>query len=229
MMQLVTVLIFALIWSAPAQNINNTYLRPANGSFMICPGQPCLTLNQLAENSERHVISSNTTLVLLAGDHVLQRKLSLNINSYTSVMVLRGVSSTVRIFFQNKNAMIVLKNAHNFTIENITFMLHFYHSAFSIFRSQGTITSCMFLGRETNKFSSQIRTIYCESSNVTVLNSLFQRNQPKAITCRKRGNLTISGCKFIHNGPGNVIESFSRMNIIITESVFEQNSGRALN
>ena len=230
-MQLVAVLIFALIWSAPAQNFNNVYLRPANGSLTICPGQPCLTLNQLAENFERHVISSYMMLMLLPGDHVLQRELTLNMST-DSVVVLRGVSST-KIFLQNENATIITKNARNITIENITFMLHNHdvkYSALSINRSHVVITNCSFLGpREINENSPQKTvSIYSYSSNITVFSCLFQRNQPKTIKCHERGNLTISGCRFIQNGPGNVIESYSRMNIIITESVFEQNNGRAL-
>ena len=125
--------------------------------------------------------------MLLPGDHVLQRELSLSTSARTgSVIMLRGVSSTEKIFLQSEEATIATKNARNFTIE-YTFILHHNRQSFlapyvspetslyvlKIIGSHVAIINCMFLGRENNKTSGG--SIYSKGSNVTVLNSLFKR------------------------------------------------------
>ena len=98
------------------------YVKPNGPADAVCPGEPCLTLNQLAVRIYYNNFSfSGSNVVFLPGNHSLLVFYLVNVSDIT----LRGYSndsSQARIIIE-QFAPIFFINVSNLQIESLTFIL----------------------------------------------------------------------------------------------------------
>ena len=197
-----------MLCSTVAQNV--LYVKPSIDPAVVCPGQPCLTLGQYAEMSDRY-FTTGSTFVFLAGNHSLHTVLSLaNVSDTT----LRGPgnSSTARIFFSN-NATIRCENVGSFLIDG----LKFKSATLRMNRCDYKILNCVFQGSGN---------MYAQFCNITVHDCLFEGNAGlgRSLKIWRNSNLTLAGSTFTGSSGGAIAATLSAVNLE-GRNVFRFNSG----
>ena len=140
--------------------------------------QPCLTLNEYAEQPDIY-FTSRSTFVFLAGDHSLQTTANL-VDVSDVVYQKREGEAAVSIFFQNQ-AAVRCERVTNFTITGLNFSVHSQslsqdYSRLAFITSTGVvIANSSFLGNgdAQGNFS---RAIYSSRSRIDIVDCRFEGN-----------------------------------------------------
>ena len=90
---LVLLSIIVLVTSQP---LNLRYVRPHDPSPHYCPGQPCFTLDQYAEEVAAHFVSGSV-FVFLAGEHSLTQSIVVEDVSSLSLRGQENGSVNIRV------------------------------------------------------------------------------------------------------------------------------------
>ena len=184
--------------TSPVSSAHDVYYVMSDAPSETCPVQPCLTLSELME-MDRYFITGST-FVFLAGNHSLNTSLGL---ADVSDLTLRGdwVNSTASIFL-GQNTTLVCENVSNFHIEGLTFILCKYackiESVLLFLNSNKIIISnSVFQGNEV----AEVRSVFSQNSNITVLNCLFQANGGRNGGALKAisSSMNVTRSKFIGN------------------------------
>lgn len=151
------------------------YVKPENASNFSCPDQPCLTLDQYAENTSIY-FTTGATFVFLPGNHSMQ-----------STMKLKNISNiTLRGTRQNSTTptprwvglSIHCRDVRNLSIEQLMFDQWFFigthmnpAAALVLFHCEVIISDCTFKGRENTS-----HTVRASQSKITITRSRFEAN-----------------------------------------------------
>ena len=192
------VLTLALLSSIHAESytVSTYHIKPTPDT--PCPAETCLTLSEYAQG---HLLTSDTTLIFLPGDHSLDRDIAVtNVTRF----VMLGDSASL----PSMASTIVCNGPHVFTFLNIS-QLHIYFLQ---------ITSC---GSGTVPAISVVSV-----SHVQTLGSVFQDNG-KASLLVVGSMLNCSRTNFSNSlGTGLVL---SKDYVELHSSVFSNNSGGGVN
>ena len=177
-----------VMWSALARV---HYVKPNNYTSLICPGQPCLTLDQYTQQTATY-FSTGSTFLFLPGNHTLQTIIELK---DISDVVFRGTvkhSSDITIIHGNGD-IISCAGVVNLTINGLTLKkinLQFVRSesillsdsifldnlvsALNCINSTLTVNSCHFEGNKGDYGGA----IFVESlTNLEIIDSTFINNE----------------------------------------------------
>ena len=190
-----------------------------------CESKPCITLTQFATNSSHYLDTTNTTLVLEPGNHILN--VSLMIHSVSLFALLSHSSSIVpvvtcynfakadfikvdqvaiygiRFVGCGRNSFI---SVNNFILKNSTFMDHPYYYSGRALQLIGTTTTIIHSSFINLADSFQNITlggaIASSQSNLTIIGSTFQGNHAAlggALFARNQCRISIWNTTFINN------------------------------
>ena len=201
---LVLILMTASASSASAKQ--TLYVKPNNLSSNCSNQLPCLTLDQYAHQQDSYFVSE-AVFLLLPGNHSLHLAVSLR-NLY-DVVIMGMENNSVTVFCRTAMA-IQCQNVTNLKIQGIAFHLYSAHdnedniaSVLSIRYSQVLLTKLTFqLTNPANVTSSISKSIFCSSSNITIIRCLFQGNTGDyggAIRASVRSYITLTASVFIEN------------------------------
>ena len=101
-----------LVFSTTSSGHTILYVKPTPDTS--CPADPCLTLSQYAQQPH-HYLTSNTTLLLLPGDHVLSVNFTVENVSNFEVHAAQLFSHA-----ENQAVKIVCQGLVGFTFRNIS-------------------------------------------------------------------------------------------------------------
>ena len=115
-------LLFLLVYADSAANSQQAHYYITPSLSVHCPGDPCLTLPQLAANSTSYLGNeTNISLSFLPGNHSLDGELSLS--NADNVSMIKGIEGNRIVFVECDN------QSGRFSISEITFAtikdLHF--------------------------------------------------------------------------------------------------------
>ena len=215
-----TLAVFTLFISFPLYCTQNTqYIKPTTAT--PCPGEPCYTLFQYAEQYLENV-SSNATLVFLPGDHTLNLTISVGTlsklwngsQSDHSLLTLLGSPSSL----PEITSRIVCTWPAGFLLSGIT-ELHITALAF---------ISC----GHNDRAAINILSVW----NVRISNCIFQNNTNNRSGSSENGfggaihvhssNLTLAESIFEHNFAykGGALEVFTNTTATLSRNIFRNNS-----
>ena len=207
-----------------------------------CPSKICLTLSQFAIsaqlNSSSNWISSNTTLIFLAGNHILDTEFSIsNISNF--YMLSNNISRSTHT--------IRCKHRVNFRFENMTILFMKGLKFIGCGNNRFTSIECFIIENSTFQGQNDSETaVYITDTNLTIMNSSFTSNRVghclsifDSILSTSRfvrvggaifvakSNVSIIKCTFINNSAeiGGTIysTSYALNNISISNSIFVSN------
>ena len=201
------------------------YVRPEDLSSLSCPGEPCLTLSQYAEQTSKY-FTTGSTFVFLAGNHTGANAIKLaNVSEVTLKSNLPSCilcSHDFTIMCDNvthftieglkfvyssrypKNSVMEISNGWNISISHSTFLGtgDLYHSltrAANCTHSTITFTDCYFEGNTADLGGA----IHALGSNVILTNSVFVRNAANlsggAIFAYENASLSMKDNTFLLN------------------------------
>lgn len=133
------VLLALILVNVPTFSAEKAYVHPSNSSD--CPGEPCLTLDEYAENVTEYSIPG-TEFIFLSGEHFLNIPLTLtsitNINltgdsdneakiiSLSALVRIGPLSSDISLNFlqiQSDYYSLIVGNSDSIKITNVTFLV----------------------------------------------------------------------------------------------------------
>lgn len=155
---------------------NVYYVKPENGSYSLCPHQPCLPLDHYINNTVEY-FTSDSTFVFLPGQHTMVTSISLNL---VSNITLKGMGP-------NANATIVIHYpilfCRNLSMLNVTWLTFDTKGVrFSVRMYSAAairIDECMDVIISDCKFQGDGKLLVLGiklSYNISVVNSLFEGN-----------------------------------------------------
>ena len=197
------VLILVLVSSVSAKQ--TLYIKPNNVSSDCSNQLPCLTLDQYAQQQNYFV--SEAVFLLLPGNHSLH--VTVNLRNISDMSFEGMGNNSVTVFCRTELA-IQCQNVTNLKIQDIAFHLHSDYdykdiiaSVLRIHDSQVSLSKLTFqLINPTNITISISRSIFCSSSNITIVSCLFQGNigdYGGAIRASARSYITLTASVFIEN------------------------------
>ena len=158
-------LISLFLWSTSA--LHERYVKPDNPSSLICPGQPCLTLDQYTQQAATY-FTTGSTFLFLPGNHSLQATINL-----TNIYDLKFKRSEEKgsTIHGNRGAILCV-GVINLTIDGLTLKT----THFEVSESTGIVISdSTFLGNG-NLTENSRSTLICINSDITVINCHFEGN-----------------------------------------------------
>ena len=174
----------------------------SGSSPVRCPSQPCLTIDQYAQQAKEY-FTAGTSFVFLAGNHSLSMRIDLKDSSDITFKLDRfDPESDAVVVVEGHGASIVCKNVSRFRIEGLRFMLHANNSTgFSIFNS-----GLLLLSKVT----------FLRSGSIS-----------QAIEFH-RSNATINGCNFVNNvgSRSGAVSATDASNVTIIDSNFTANTAQ---
>ena len=208
----VTVLI-----STSAQQVS--FVKTNESAFEHCPGQPCLTLEQYAQQGKTF-FKTGTTFIFLPGNHTLES--TVNLTSLSAVTFIANDSDSI-VIIACRNAFIRCENVKNLTIRGLVFELltsSREYSALMFHSSTGILISkSSFQGSgKGNTIGS--RAVHSEYSVLNILSCYFDGNTGDSggAILAVNSNVTLSGNVFTRNkaieygGAIFALESYIRIN-----------------
>ena len=158
------IIIVSFLWSTSA--LHERYVKPDNPSSLICPGQPCLTLDQYASNTT--YFTTGSTFLFLSGNHCLQT--TINLTDIYNLKFKRNEEQDSTI--HGNGSKILCKGVINMTIDGLTLKA----TNLEVFKSKGImIFNSTFLGNGTlSEYSTGALT--SNDSNITVIHCHFEEN-----------------------------------------------------
>ncbi len=114
-------LLFAQILLLVSSTQHSRYVKPSN-SYLSCPYQPCLTLDQYTQQAEKY-FTTGAIFQFLAGNHSLQN--SVKIENVSEITLKRkDTNNVVIIIFKNELSILCENvtnlNVHSFYIQTTT-------------------------------------------------------------------------------------------------------------
>ena len=232
--------LFLSILSSSAEDI--CYVKPANSS-QVCPGDPCLTLGQYANETAMY-FTTGSVFVFIQGNHTLDEPLCiehvsnvtmkrLNINDIVSILCIR-------------NSGIEGYNITNMFIEGLEFVILFDRRIISgtllVFNASGgiMISNSQFRSKVIESgISIRKRALHFDfCDTIAIINCRFEgigARKGGAILALNRTNLTLARNTFIGNiaEEGGAINVHDQTVLILAENTFIRNraehSGGAIN
>ena len=202
------------------------YVKPSNYS-LNCPGQPCLTLEQFAQQRSDQFFNSGSIFQFLAGNHSLQNSISLkNLSNISFIGEALNFSDFKVVCMAN----IWCENVSKLTVEGLMFIFHYSDSEvqqtlFQIF--QGSRVLMRFSAFRGNENSSKFfRAIHVTRDSILKIEGcLFEMNSADygGVIYGRESNITITSSIFISSQArfsGGAI--FSKISILVIEDSFFQ-------
>lgn len=183
-----------------AQDVH--YVKPNNMSINSS-SQPCLTLDQYAQQPATY-FTPGSTFVFLAGYHSLQA--TVNITSTSNITFKAETDdSSIKIACINE-VTILCDTVNNLTLQGLTFILDSNSilrdsSALHFFNCRSTLLASMFQG-SGNLTRNSLRGIYSLYSALTIVSCHFEGNTGDyggAIYASEGSNINLTGNTFIRN------------------------------
>ena len=193
---LTTLLLFFL----PTQEIR--YVKPRDSSPVSCPGQPCLTLDQYAEQTTTY-FTTGSTFVFLAGNHTVLN--AVNISRISSLILRGDLDQNTTLLFQNE-AMIHCEYITNLVIEKLTFLLNYSDenrqiSALNLTNSKDILINSSVFQRSEHSGKYLARAIYTAHSTLNIEKCVFKRNSAVdgGAVYAEVSSITLHGNTFVDN------------------------------
>lgn len=214
-------LILVVVFSASAQNVH--YVKPIYSSFLSCPGEPCLTLDQyIFPQDPITYFTTGSVFVFLAGNHSLDTTVSLENVSNITFIGDHGANIVC-----GNGVTVIFENTANLTIVGIRFVSFPTSNSGSILLLHNSIN--FLIAESTFQGCKRSRAIYSINSTILVRNCLFEGNsgyRGGAILSFDSA-VTIKQSKFSANeatrgGAINVARSFLQL----TENIFFGNKAK---
>ena len=172
------------------------YVKPNNSSESVtCSGhEPCLAINQYAQQTTHQCFSTGSTLLFLPGNHTLHSKVHLeNISD-----ILLSGEGDVRIILSETGLAIYSDNVMNLQIEGITF---------HVLNSKRNLTSFLTIinSRDVLLYNLTFqggKAVHYSNSNVSIVKCLFKENtgyNGGAVSVTDNSNVTLDRNIFIDN------------------------------
>ena len=214
-------------------------ITPSSGSQYLT--EPCLTLSQFAQNSSSW-LSSNTTLIFLEGNHILNTELFIsNISNFS--MLTNSISEGTHVVICQGQVNFVFDHISELRINGLKFMGCGSNKFSSV--SNSTIENSTFQGQNDSG-----TTLNIVDTNLTIMNSsflfnrvgtcleIFDANVESNVSVRIGGailvstsNIDITKCNFLENsaemGGAMYVHNFSNVSII--NSTFMNNQATTNN
>ena len=204
-----TSLLILFLWSTSA--LHERYVKPDNPSSLICPGQPCLTLDQFASNTT--YFTAGSTFLFLSGNHTLQT--TINLTGIYDLKFKRNAEQDSTV--HGNGGKILCMGVINLTIDGLTLKTAYL----KVLESNGiVISNSRFLGNGTPT-EHNVSALTCSNSSITVINCYFEgntRDYGGAISVEIGSHLDLIDSTFIRNianGNGGAIYAESS-NITVT-------------
>ena len=224
------------------------YVKPTS-SNTTCPeeGVPCFTFSHYASKPNGY-FASNTSLILLPGNHSLDSELRINNITFLSVSVANETSPTDTMVTCSPAGKFWFGSVEDVHVRDLVFSGCVNNIITSVI--EFTLEDCTLLGQPQigtglmmisvsnasivwstfRSFTSDIGgAILVNNSSVSITSSVFQRNQAKQAGGSVSvlfTNLTIQNSRFLDNivhGKGGAINAYFS-NIIVQDSVFISNN-----
>ena len=221
------------------------YVLP-NDSSPSCPGQPCLTIEQYAQQAGTY-ITSGSTFMFMAGNHSLESDVHLaNISDLT----LRGEGNETLVNIRS-NSVLLLNAASNVTIKGLAFLLHSSNTSMILNITSSNdikIILCIFQGHGYRRNDLKATVSLSSSDNIEIIACTFNGSNTTdddgainlniiiqigskliivgkggAVAANNSNNVTIIGSKFIGNkamSSGGAVSAHHSHNVTIIESKF---------
>ena len=177
------------------------YVLPASSSPAECPADPCLTLEEYAQESSRY-FTANSSFLFLPGCHSLSTALHLTAVSNISFRGTENGTATITCA-----SSITVDTVTNFHVHGVVFQLLFSQqegialsSALVITRSQEVVISEAVFQRV--KRTGQGRAINCTYCKINILNCFFEDNTGQnggAIFAQRAIFMNLTGNVFARN------------------------------
>ena len=196
-------LVAVCVHSLPSCGATDYYVRPTQPASISCPGQPCLTFSQYANN-----LSSNATYLFMAGVHVIKGAIEVrNIRNVSLVALERNVDlpqiiSECGSSGDTSNGYvecfgIMFKDVRDITISSLILKMPYATTGLTFIDSTGIVIRALFVNITMVK-SSPIYIFSILFSNTTdiLMNSLIMVNGGIHVTQSRRvdvSNVTLVG------------------------------------
>lgn len=170
-------LAFLVVIALAASMQHAFYVKPNDSALQDCPGQPCLTLDMFARQTDTY-FTSGATFLFLAGNHSSHTTVHLrNISGVT----FKGKEKDLVIYWNN--VTISCFGVQNLTIEGLSFKsAHINNddnpssSVLEVVYSRDVwISNSIFQG-SGDPSKGLVRAILANHSSISVANCLFRRN-----------------------------------------------------
>ena len=219
-----TSLLILFLWSTSA--LHERYVKPDNPSSLICPGQPCLTLDQFASNTT--YFTAGSTFLFLSGNHTLQT--TINLTDIYDLKFKRNAEQDSTI--HGNGGKILCMGVINLTIDGLTLKTAYLEVLES---NDIVISNSRFLGNGTQT-EHNASTLSCSNSSITVINCYFEGNTGDyggAISVEIGSHLDLINSTFIRNianGGGAIYAESSSITVTgndnETAAIFSGNSAK---
>ena len=219
-----SLIISLILWSTSA--LHERYVKPDNSSFLSCPGQLCLTLDQYTQQAATY-FTTGSTFLFLPGNHTLQTTINLTDICDLKFKINAEQDSTIH----GKGGKILCMGVINLTIDGLTLKTIYLE----VFKSQGiVISNSTFLGNGTlSKYHAS--GVKCSNSSITIMNCHFKGNigyVGGAISIYVT-NMDLINSTFIRNmahyGGGAIYAESSNLTVRGTFMNYFNDSGTAVN
>ena len=180
-----------LVLSTPIQSTN--YVKSNNSSLHNCPGS-CLTLDEYINDSTRY-FTTGSTFIFLPGIHSLQN--ALNISNISNIIWRRNDSIPNDVIILSAGSLHGF-NVTNFTIEGLNFVKSTNVPIFAFIRSAILLSSLVFQSNTGNMATTE-RAVQLNHSNITIINTSFERIKGGAVKATDHSTLTLIDTAFIGN------------------------------
>lgn len=163
------VLLFILHCTVSTQHIR--YVKPSD-YFLSCPNQPCLTLEQYAEDASDQHFTTGTEFKFLAGNHSLRTLISLRgISNIAFTAEVSNSSDTINILCSD-GCSIWCVNVTNLIVEGLTFVLDpskVRLAFFQIFHGSTVLMNSLTIQRNEMFMNSSRATVYVSEVLLSLL------------------------------------------------------------
>ena len=177
---LLGLLILVLVAStASTQQVEIRYVRPNISSPLVCPGQPCLTLDQYTHQTSVY-FTSLSTFVFLAGNHTVSN--AIKIRNISGIPLTGETDSDVNILMWHSNGVFIrCVNVIKIKIVDLKFELCFKKLIYKQVSILNFSLSTVWIHRtvfqstgDTGETLARTRAIHI--STITVVSCLFEGN-----------------------------------------------------
>ena len=199
------VLLFCSLAAGFAQNIY--YVK--SSTMTQCPGEPCRTLAEYAQQQEQY-FTDNTTMVFLQGDHALQADIGIMI--VTNFMFLGDSTTLPQITSRivcTKPASVIFDKVSNLQIKFVSFLSCGKDIRVTIPQDAVPLLQLVY-GRNPGNLSASI---VVRKTNVTFSYTNFVNSSGTALIAPNSTVTCNNGCIFFRNTGGGIIGSHSILNL----------------
>ena len=198
------------------------YVLP-NDSFPSCPGRPCLTIEQYAQQAGTY-ITSGSTFMFMAGNHSLESDVHL---ANVSDLTLRGEGNETLVNIRS-NSILLFYAASNVTIKGLAFLLHSSNTSMILNITSSNdikIILCIFQGHGYHRNDSKATVSLSSSDNIEIIACTFNGSNTTddddgANSINWNTVIRIGNTELILIGNGGVVAADNSNNVTIIGSKF---------